>query len=222
MKPLGRRSAALAGLIGAIALLSGAQSARADSLRADIELTTKDIGSKESAVGNLVADSIRSAVKCDAAFIAADYFTEVTIPKGAITNADILRALVMPGDSISIVKLTGDQIQRGMERSLLLYPKFNSGFLEVSGMVVTFRPDADADKRVISIKINGDAIEPNKNYLVAMPTPLAKGGLAYFKIWKASDISKETDKTLQTAVNGYLADHKTIYKGEERLVAKGK
>lgn len=222
MRPLGRRTVALAGLIGALALVSGARAVWADTLRADVELTTKGIGTKESLIGNLVADAIHSSVKCDAAFIAADYFNEVTIPKGAFTNADILRSLVIPGDSISIVKLSGDQIQRGMERSLLLYPKFNAGFLDVSGLVVTFRSDTDADRRVITIKINGEPLETNKSYLIAMPTPLAKGGLAYFKIWKASDINKETDKTLQTAVNSYLAEHKTVTKGEERLVAKSK
>jgi len=223
MKPIGRRTVALVGLAGAIALMLGAPTfVQADTLKAEAELSTKEIGSKESVVGDFVADAIHAAVKCDAAFIAADYFNEVTIPKGAVANTDILRALVMPGDTITIVKLSGDQIQRGMERSLFLYPKFNSGFLQISGIVVTFRPESDADKRVISIKINGDTLEAGKTYQVAMPTPLAKGGLAYFKIWKASDIVKETDNTLQTAINGYLMDHKTISKGEERLVAKGK
>ncbi len=223
MRPNGRRIVALVGLIGAITLIQGiTNSARADTQRAEVELTTKDIGSKETPLGDMVADGIRAAVKSDAAFIAADYFNEVTIPKGAFGAGEVLRALVMPGDTITILKLTGDQIQRGMERSLFLYPKFNSGFLQVSGIAVTFRPEADADKRVISIKINGDSLEMTKSYQVAMPTPLAKGGLAYFKIWKASDIVKETDKTLQTAINSYLADHKTIAKSEERLIAKGK
>ena len=224
MRPIGRRTAVLVGLIGIITLISGSGAlAAADTLKAEVDLSTKDIGSKENVVGELVADAVRSAVKCDAAFVAADYFNEVTIPKGAVTNADVLRTLVMPGDTISVVKLTGEQIQRGMERSLFLYPKFNSGFLQVSGMTVTFRADPDVEKRVISIKINGDMLDAARTYHVAMPAPLAKGGLAYFKIWKASDIVKDgNEKTLQIAVNSYLQDHKTISKGEERLVAKAK
>jgi 2',3'-cyclic-nucleotide 2'-phosphodiesterase (5'-nucleotidase family) len=223
MRPYGRRTVALAGLASAIALmLGGGGLAQADTLKAEVELTTKEVGSKESVLGDLVADAIHAAVKCDAAFIAADYFNEVIVPKGPITTADILKSLVMPGDTITIVKLTGDQIQRGLERSLFLHPKFNSGFLQVSGLSVTFRPDADSDRRVISVKINGDTLDAAKTYQVAMPAPLAKGGLAYFKIWKASDIVKETDTTLQTAIVSYLADHKAITKGEERLVAKAR
>jgi 5'-nucleotidase / UDP-sugar diphosphatase len=223
MGPCGRLTVALVGLACAIALSPGkCANARADTLKTEVELTTKDVGLKESVLGDTVADAIRDAAKCDAAFIAADYFNEVTLPKGPLTTADLLKALVMPGDSITIMKLTGDQIQRGMERSLFLYPKFNSGFLQISGLVVTFRPEADADKRVVSIKIDGEPLEPSRAYHVAMPSPLAKGGLAYFKIWKPSDIVKDTDKTLQVALNGYLADHKTVSKGEERLVAKAK
>lgn len=224
MRPCGRPTVVLVGLLSAIALILGTGvHSSADTVKAEVELSTKDIGARENIVGDLVADAIRSAVKCDAAFIAADYFNETTIAKGAISNTDVLRTLVMPGDLISVVRLTGDQIQRGMERSMFLYPKFNSGFLQVSGLTVTYRSEPDVEKRIVSIKINGDALEPGKTYRVAMPAPLAKGGLAYFKIWKASDIVKEPeDKTLQVAVNSYLQDHKTIARGEERLVAKGK
>jgi hypothetical protein len=55
-----------------------------------------------------------------------------------------------------------------------------------------------------------------------MPAPLANGALAYFKIWKKSDMDKDTGKTLEDALHDYLADHKTIAKGEERLVVKSK
>lgn len=223
MRPYGRQIVVLVGLVGAIALMSGPGAlAQAETLKTEVELTTKDVGSKETVLGDVIADAIHSAVKCDAAFVAADYFNEVTLPKGSVSSSDILRSLVMPGDSIAIVKLTGDQIQRAMERSLFLYPKFNSGFLQVSGLVVSFHPEADADRRVASIKINGDTIEASKSYLVAMPSPLAKGGLAYFKIWKSTDLVKDTDKSLQIAVNSYLSDHKVLSKGEERLVAKTK
>lgn len=223
MRPYGRRTVALVGLFVTIALGLGANTAGyADTLKAEVELSTKEVGSKECVLGDAVADAIRSAVKSDAAFIAADYFNEVTYQKGNTSTADVLKSLVMPGDTISIVKLTGEQIQRGMERSLFLYPKFNSGFLQVSGMIVTFKPDADADKRVVSIKINGDTLESGKTYKVAMPTPLAKGGLAYFKIWKSGDIDKQSDTTLQMAVTTYLTDHKTLAKGDERLVIKAK
>ena len=53
-----------------------------------------------------------------------------------------------------------------------------------------------------------------------MPAPLANGGLAYFKVWQKSSIEKDTDTSLEMALNSYFADHKTITKGEDRLVTR--
>ena len=224
MRPNGRQTFALLGLFGALAITLVASTAGfADSLKAEVELSAKNIGSKETIIGNLVADAIKAEAKTDIAFIAADYFSkDFVIAKGNTSSAEILRALDAPDDNISILKLTGDQIQRGMERSLFLLPKSNSGFLQFAGMTVTFKSENDADKRVLSIKIGSDALDTGKTYKVAMPAPLAKGGLSYFKIWKPGDIQKDTEKTIQTAVMNYLSEHKTLAKGEERLVNKSK
>ncbi len=224
MRPNGRQNFALLGLIGALAAMLAAPTAGfADTLKAEVELSTKNVGLKETVLGNLFADAMKASAKSDIAFIAADYFTaDITVAKGTVSTADILKALESPDDSIAIIKLTGDQIQRGMERSLFLQPKFNSGFLQFSGMTVTYKSENDADKRVLSIKIGDNALESGKTYKVAMPAPLAKGGLSYFKIWKPSDSDKNTEKSISSAVTSYLSDHKTLAKGEERLVNKSK
>lgn len=221
MRPIGRRSVALVGLFGTMALmLCVAAAGFADSLKAEVELSTREVGSKESVLGDIITDAIKASAKSDAALMAADYFNEVTIPKGNTSTEEVLKALESRGDSIVIVKLTGDQISRGMERSLYLAPKSNSGFLQFAGLTVTYNPAAEADKRVVSIKINGDSLENNRTYRVAMPSPLAKGGLSYFKIWKSGDIEKDTEKTVEAAVTSYLSEHKTLTKGEDRLVSK--
>lgn len=194
----------------------------ADTLKSEVELSTKEIGAKESVLGDLVADAIRAATKSDAALVAASCFEETSIPRGSLTTADILKTLVYKGDNLVVMKLTGSQILRGLEHGLYLYPKFNSAFLQVSGLVVTIVPDGEKEKRVASVKFGGDTLDANKSYRIAMPAPLANGALAYFKVWKKSDIEKDTGKTLEAAITEYLHDHPTITKGEERIVSKGK
>lgn len=223
MRPLGRRAVALAGLIGAMAgSLCAAAAGIADTYKTEVELTTKNVGSKESNLGNIVADAMRAAAKTDIAIIPASAFNETTIAKGSFTPADVLRALENKSDTIVIVKLTGDQIVHAMQHSLYLYPKLNnSSFLQTSGLTITVNPDADKEKKLVSVKLGDDALEAGKTYKVAMPAPLANGALAYFKFWKKENIDKDTEKTLEKAVTDYLSDHKTITKGDERLVAKG-
>lgn len=225
MRVFGRPVVALFGLLAGMSFWPGmAVPTRADeTVRSEVELSTKDIGDKETALGDLMADALRAEAHSDAAFIAASSFTDISpIPKGSVTGADILKSLEYGGDNVVVVKLTGDQIRRALEHSLYLYPKFNSGFLHVSGLIVVLNPDAEPEGRIISIKIDGGSLQAGKVYRVAMPAPLANGALAYFKFWKKSDIDKDTGKTLEDAVHDYLADHKTLAKGEERLVVKSK
>ncbi len=224
MRPIGRRTFALAGLAGAMALgLSAAASGAIDALKStEVELTTREVGLKENLLGSVVADAVRDSAKADISLIDASAFEEqVTIPKGKFAAADLLKALSYKSDNIFTLKLTGEQIRAALEHGLFLYPKFNSAFLQFSGMTVTVNPDGGADKHVMSVKIGSDALENGKTYTVAMRAPLANGGLAYSKIWKSSE-KKDTSKTLEAAVTAYLKDHATISKGDERLVTKGK
>jgi 2',3'-cyclic-nucleotide 2'-phosphodiesterase (5'-nucleotidase family) len=224
MRPWGRRSVALAGLIGAIGLLLCVAAAGfAEIIKTEVELSTKEADSKESPLCDYVADAIRTSAKSDAAFIAATSFNDsTTLPKGNVNSSALLDALVHKDENIVIVKLKGEQITRALDQGLYLYPKSNSAFLQFSGLTVTINPQAEAGKRVLSVKIGGDTLEASKTYKVAMPAPLANGGLAYFKIWSKSDIDKDTEKTVEAAVTAYVTDHKTISKGDDRLVIKGK
>ena len=226
MKPWGRLAVAMVAAVGAMALLPRMSAGAVVSAKTDVDLTSKEVGSKETAIGNLVTDAIRASAKSDAAFLDASSFADpgVTVGKGNFTSSDILKALeqVAKGDSIVVVKLTGDQITRALEHGFYLYPKTNSGFLQSSGLIVIVNPDAEAEKRIVSIKIGGDSLSGSKTYRVAMPSPLANGALGYYKFWKKSDSDKETKETLESAVTSYLTDHKSITKGDERIVIKGK
>ena len=224
MRPFGRRSVALVGLIGTMAFsLCVAAAGSADAQKStDVELTTKEIGLKENVLGDAVADAVRASAKADIALVDASAFEEqVSMPKGKFTAPDLIKALSYKSDNIFVLKLTGEQLRSALEHGLFLYPKFNSAFLQFSGMTVTVNPSGGADKHVVSVKVNGDALENGKTYSVAMRAPLANGGLAYSKVWKSSE-KKDTGKTLEAAITAYLNDHPTITKGDERLVTKGK
>ena len=193
----------------------------ADTVTSDYELSTKDVGAKEVLLGDVVTDAMRLAMKADAAFIAATSFNDgVVIAKGSINTTDIQDALVYKNESVLVVKLTGAQITRAIEQSLFLYPKQNSAYLQFSGLTALIKPDGDTGKRVLSIKVAGVALDAAKLYRVAMPAPLANGGLAYFKIWQKTSVERETDATLAGALTRYFMDHKTIQKGEDRLVTR--
>lgn len=220
--------AVIVGFVLSLSLVTGTSALAQNNLKLEADLSTKEIGSRENPIGNFVADAIRQETKADIAFIAASYFTsDAKFSKGNLSVSDFLKVLEYKDDNVSIVKLTGSQVIKALEHGLYLFPKSNSGFLQFSGITVTVDSDAEKENHVLSVKVDGSTLENSKTYKVAMPTPLANGALAYFKVWKKDEIDKEASKKIDTKtlgdfINAYLKEHKTLSKGDERLIIKGK
>jgi 5'-nucleotidase/UDP-sugar diphosphatase len=203
------------------AALAVASAARPETIQIGADLTTRNVRMEESNLADLVADAIRAVEKSDIAFICASAFAETTIPKGSASVADLLKALERGDDTVVIVRLTGAQVRKALAHGLSLYPQKNSAFLQVSGIATTIDPSKEKEERVVSVKVGKNPLDDKKTYNVAMPSPLANGALAYFKVWGKADIDHETSATLAGAVTNYLSGMKSISgKSEERLVFK--
>lgn len=151
--------------------------------------------------GQNVADILREVAGADGAFIAAAMLD----PKKHQAD-DLSKLLVYPTDGVVIVSLTGSQVRQAFERSLSLYPQPYWGFLQISGFEVVFNPEGAANQRVKSITASGQRLDDLKNYQVAMPIGLARGGYGYFKIWNEQKIvSTVADMTVEKAAAGKKA-----------------
>ncbi len=143
------------------------------------------------------ADYIRSAARSDIAFLPAG------VLKPAFKAGDLSGLLLFPTDDVSVVELTGATIKQALERSIALYPSPNPGFLQVSGLVVTFSKGADASKRILSATIAGADLDLARKYRVAMPGSLARGGLGYFTIWdKDQKVENLPNQNLESVLKG--------------------
>jgi 5'-nucleotidase / UDP-sugar diphosphatase len=202
--------------------IARAATLKLQNLTAENELSTRNARSEESNLANVVVDAIRSVEKTDAAIMHGSAFGMATIAKGKCTAEDILKAIQYREDSVVVVKLTGAQIRKALENGVKLYPQKSPEFLQVSGLVATFDPNAEKEKRITDVRIGGSKLEDNKKYTVAMPSPLANGALGYYKIWdKSTAIDHETTKTVGQAVSDYLGSRTTLgARSEERIVIK--
>jgi 2',3'-cyclic-nucleotide 2'-phosphodiesterase (5'-nucleotidase family) len=160
-------------------------------------------GSAYSPAASIVVDAIRAAAKSDIAVQAAGFFADGKLP--AKVDADALnKMLSYPGEEITVLTLTGDQVKKAMERSLSLLPQSNRQFLQVSGMTVTYSASAPVQSRVKKILVDGAPLSDTAKYTVAMPATLARGALGYFTIWKKEQITSQTGVTVEAAVREYL------------------
>lgn len=185
-------------------------------------LSTKHISEKSTPLGNLTADAIRETTHTDAALIAAASFRDnsAALGPGDFSSSSLIKMLEFRSEKLSVLKLTGTQIQEAVKHSFILYPDANSSFLQYSGLTLTINPKAVGEAAVLSIQVGNTPLSASRTYLVGMPQTLAGGALAYFRYWKDSDITQNLNTTLEQALTTYLQNHTQISGGEGRVIEK--
>ncbi|CAE7949746.1 ddx42 [Symbiodinium sp. KB8] len=135
-------------------------------LQSDVVLDCREatVRSRESNVGNFIADSIlqscRSKIRCDAAFINGGMMRGNRTYKGVLTQEDVL-GMVAYQDSLCVLDMRGEELLETLEHSVSQLPARKGCFLHVSGLRFEFDPSQDPGARVDkgSIRI-GDDLRP--------------------------------------------------------------
>lgn len=147
--------------------------------KTDIDLNGEkaDVRTKETNLGNLIADAVKSATKADVALVNGGNI-RASIPTGDITKGQVIT--VLPFGNLTLTKyVTGKVLEQALELSVSEYPSSMGGFMQVSGVTFEFDPSKEAGKRTQNILINGEPINPEKTYVVALNDFIAAGGDGY-------------------------------------------
>ena len=129
----------------------------------------------ESALGDMVVDSERAAMKTDVGFLTSGS-VRADLSPGNITWGDLYSVQPFAGTILSMT-LSGDQIRRALEQQWQVpLPPHN---LMVSGLTYRYDPGRPAGSRVVDMKVNGKPLDPKAIYTVAMVDFLAGGGDGY-------------------------------------------
>ena len=150
-----------------------------------------------TAAGQAVADGLREYAEADVAFVPAGLL------KMTDRKDDASGALAFGGDGIVVVGVSGVKLREALERSVAAYPLASVGFLQISGLEVSFRKGAPANERIASVTVGGGKLDDAKVYAVAMPVSLQQGQLGYSNLWETSTILRRFEKaTLLSVVQG--------------------
>jgi 2',3'-cyclic-nucleotide 2'-phosphodiesterase (5'-nucleotidase family) len=161
---------------------------------------------RESALGNLVADSLRVAAQTEVAFqdIAG---IKAPIFKGNITSRDVFQ--VLPDNRMIVVmELNGSRIKELLEEVL----SSDKPVLQVSGLVVRYDPRRPPGRRVVSLKIGGAEAEDDRFYTVAIPDVLAMDENR-FQVLREGRNWRLTGIVARDALVGYISDNTPIFFG---------
>ncbi|WP_448545198.1 bifunctional metallophosphatase/5'-nucleotidase [Roseiflexus sp.] len=144
-----------------------------------------DVRSKETNLGNLIADSMLAKTAPAGAQLAImnGGGIRTSIPAGRVTLGQVLE--VMPfGNTLVLLTLTGAQVKEALENGVSQVEQSAGRFPQVGGMRYSWNPSAPAGSRITGIQVSDGKggftpIDPNASYRVVVNNFIAGGGDGY-------------------------------------------
>lgn len=143
----------------------------------DLDCRFTSIRTRETNIGNFIADVMRAGSKADVAFVNSGALrADAIIPKGSLRLRDLLSILPMM-DELCLLEISGEHLVAILHNSVSQYPRLEGRFLQVSGLSFTFDPNVSSDRRVVesSVLVGGKPISGIAKYRVCTLNYLRKG-----------------------------------------------
>jgi 2',3'-cyclic-nucleotide 2'-phosphodiesterase (5'-nucleotidase family) len=112
---------------------------------------------------------------------------------------------------VCVLALPGRVVLDALNHGVGSLPAPDGRFPQVSGLTMTVEQSAPPGNRVRDVKINGQPLDPNKVYTVAMPDFLLKQGDGYTMFTgQTVKIGPETGNMISDALERYVASKSEI------------
>lgn len=175
-----------------------------------LDSTQPGVRTAESSMGNLLAESLRTALGVDVALInggglrANHRYTDGQ----ALTLADIRRE--MPFGNVGMVlEISGAELQTALENGLSQMPRAAGRFPQVAGLTLRYDASLEPGQRVTEILVGGQPLNPTASYRLATSDFLAEGGDGYTVLKTAKRLINAEAATLLVTL---IADQLTAAK----------
>ncbi len=175
-----------------------------------------NVRTKETNLGNLIADAMRDKASADFALTNGGGIRD-SIDVGPITQGELISVLPF-GNIIVKLEVTGKQLKEALAHGYKIAPEASGGFAHVSGLKVVYKKDGDSNKIVSLVKTNGEAIEDDKTYTLATNDYLAAGGDEYSMLESAKKVGEY--EQLDEALADYIEKNGANVSVEGRITAK--
>lgn len=186
------------------------------------DLTSANAQRAETSFGDLAADALVDAAGTTIAFVPAVSFKSGTIPAGPVTRTNVAELLTQPTETWAVIGLSGAELRETLERSVSRAPQPHTGFLQVSGVSMTYDPEQPRGSRILNLTVSGASVQPNETYEIAMPLSLAKGGSGYFTIFGEEDLVRSGASEMADVIVRFVEKRGTVsYTGQGRINIAG-
>lgn len=177
----------------------------------DLDGESDQVRTRETNLGNLVADIMRDKARADVALINGGGL-RTSIPRGRILRRDVYA--VLPFDNYLVaLRLTGKQVQEALEHGVTKVEEQAGRFPQVSGLSFTYNPKAPPGSRVQEVLVGGRPLQSDREYIVATNDFLAAGGDGYRTFSEALGGEKGYEQ-----IGGMLQSPKLAYSDPGRWI----
>jgi 5'-nucleotidase / UDP-sugar diphosphatase len=170
------------------------------------------VRTRETTMGNLVADALREAMQAEAVLIngggiRGDRLYEPGTP---LTRRDIFRELPF-GNVGVLLELSGANLFTALEHGVSKVEAKAGQFPHVAGIRFVYNPRQPAGSRIVQATINGVPIDLTASYRVATNDYMFKGGDGYTSLTTGKPLVDTSGGILMaTMVMQYIARHGTV------------
>ncbi len=178
----------------------------------------------EAAIGDLFADAVKAETGADIALLNGGGFraNHVYPPGTTITRRDVLKELPF-GNQTFVLEITGADLMAALEQAFAKADRLTGAFPQVSGMTIRADLSRPVGHRLVSVKVNGAALDAARTYRLATNDFLARGGDGLDALTHARVIVGQQDgKLIANHVMAYLEGAKIVAPAIEGRVIVGR
>lgn len=137
----------------------------------------EDVRKKQTNLGTLIADAMIWISKADVSLTNGGGI-RASIQPGDITKGDVISVLPF-GNFIVTSEVTGKVIEEILYHGTNSYPDLDGRFPQVGNITYTIDEKKTVMDRIVDIKINGEPLDREKKYVIAVKDFLYSGGDGY-------------------------------------------
>lgn len=169
------------------------------------------VRSREAAIGNLIADAARDAVKAEIAIVNGGGIRgNKEYPAGPITRRDVLSELPFGNRTVKL-EVTGATVLAALENGVSGVENAAGRFPQVSGLSFTADLTKPPGQRVTMVRLGERPLDPAATYTLATNDYMFGGGDGYGMLKDAKPLLGVRDARLMANdVMAYIAARKTV------------
>ena len=144
-----------------------------------LDARTDVVRSRESNLGNFIADTLRKNTDADVALMnGGGIRSDTRYPTGRITKKEIVNVLPFPNNSVEL-EVTGKTLLAALENGVSEVGEGAGRFPQVSELSYTYDPTRPVGDRIVAATTGGEPIDPDASYTLATNDFVADGGDGY-------------------------------------------